>query len=325
MIGSIPFSVPAKFATGIADGSLLRLGTIIKDASNGQILGHLQETGLAQELVSSAMSIPFSPISAVSAIGANLQLAAITKMIAAMQMLQFANLGATLVGIGVSASGFKEMNTRFNQLELQITTFSGNMGYHFRDLEARSLRAHQSHVRSLLDEAELARSFSNSQGEWVRVSHTLAEEAGFYRGEVEHLLSLPEFDDVAFCTLVQLYTICNAARIKCLMLADELLAARDISQATAIQYNLIFDPLSPIALAKKSIQFFGKKDSPYDHLLRQKLTETNQLVSCIRDAQDAASTRPMLVDALIAKGISGRAFVQRLESEKEQPILCLDV
>jgi hypothetical protein len=78
-------------------------------------------------------------------------------------------------------------------------------------------------------------------------------------------------------------------------------------------------------LAKKSIQLIGKKDSLNEHLLRQKLTDTKQLVSCIRDAQDAASTRPLLIDTLIAKGISGRKFVQRLESEKEQPILCLDV
>jgi hypothetical protein len=240
---------------------MLRLGTIIKDASTGQILAHLQETGLVQKIIGSAGGDPFSALSAVSSIVSNVQLAAITKMIAAMQLLQFANLGATLVGIGVSAYGFKVMNTRFNQLESQITTFSDTINCHFRDLEARSLRAHQSRVKNLLDEAELARSFSNSQGEWLRVSIALAEEAGFYRGEVEHLLSLPEFDDVAFCTLVQLYSICNTARIKCLILADELLAARDSSQSAANQNNLLFDSLSP--------DYVGKEINPIDWEKRQ--------------------------------------------------------
>ena len=87
MIESIPFSLPAKFAAGIADGSLLRFGTIIKEASSGHIVAHVQETGLVKELAGSIIGMPFSPISAVSSVGANVQLAAISKMMVAMQML----------------------------------------------------------------------------------------------------------------------------------------------------------------------------------------------------------------------------------------------
>lgn len=331
MIDTIPFSIPDKFASGIADGSLLRFGTVIKDASSGHIIAHVQETGLVKALASNVIGTPFSPVAAVSSIGANVQLAAISKMMVVMQMLQFANLGATLVGIGVSAVGFKAMNTRFTQTQLQIKDFSENVVNHFQELKAKDLREHQSRVNSLLSDADLAHSLSNAQGDWLRVSHSLAEEAAFYCGEVEYLIHLPTFDSLAFRTLVQLQTICNSARIKCLMLADELRAARELSHVTAKQYNLLFDHLSPIELAKKTPQLKEKSkekskersESQEYIFLKEKHTETKQLVRSIRDAQDSALTRPMLIDTLIEKGISGRAFVNQLEAENEHPILCL--
>jgi len=320
----IPFSIPANFASGIADGSLIRFGAIIKDAGSGSIVAHLQETGVSQQLLSNTVSLPFSPISAASSLGANVQLAALTNMMAVMQMLQFATLGATLIGVGVSVAGFKAMSTRFDQVQSQISSLSDNVNQHFQELKARDYRSHQSRVKSLLEQADLAYSYSNSTSEWIRISHALADEAGFYQGEIQYLLSLDVFDEQLFQTFTQLYTICNSARIKCLMLADELLAARDISKATSNQYNFLFDPLTPITLAKQSINLIHKTDQPYEHLLRQELMNTKQLVSSMREVQDTAATRPLLLDTLIERNISGQAFFERLESEKIEPILCLD-
>jgi hypothetical protein len=54
------------------------------------------------------------------------------------------------------------------------------------------------------------------------------------------------------------------------------------------------------------------------------LTETKPLIASFREAHDAAQTRSMLMDSPIEKDISGREFMQRLENEKEQPILCFE-
>ncbi|WP_029913826.1 hypothetical protein [Pelobacter seleniigenes] len=326
MTGPIPFYVPNEFAAGIANHSLNRVGTLIKDASSGRIVAHVQETGLAQKVVGSAINIPFAPLSTVSSVGANIQLTVLQKMMVTMQILQYASLGATLVGIGVSVVGFKVMVGRFNQMQSQIDDLANTMNQQFRDLEARSLREHQSRAVSLFDEAEIASSFSSPRTEWIRLSHSLAEEAAFYRGEVEYQLSLPQFNNRAFLPLVQLYAGCNSARVKCLMLADELSAAQEVSCLIADKYNALFDPLSPITLAKKFVKEEGpdlKEAANTDHALRENLERTTPLIASLRDAQEAAQTRPMLIDTLIKKGISGRDFIKRLESEKEQPILCL--
>jgi len=159
----------------------------------------------------------------------------------------------------------------------------------------------------------------------MRISHDLAAEAGFYQGEIEHLISLSIFDAQQFKAFSQLYTLCNNAQIKCLMLADELLAARDTSKAMARQYNQLLDPLTPITLAKQSIRLSHKTDQSYDHLLRQELVDSKQLVSSMREIQDTAATRPLLLDTLIDRRISATAFFDRLENEKNEPILCLEV
>lgn len=325
MIESIPFSIPAKFVSGIENGSLIRFGTIIKDTASGNIVAHLQETGIAQQVLSNTLvGGPFSPISAVSSVGANVQLAAIKSMMETMQMLQFASLGATLVGVGVSVAGFKAMSTRFDQVQSQISAFADKVVLHFAEQKAREYRSHQSRVKSLLEQAELAYAYNNSASEWMRIAHDLADEAGFYQGEIEYLLSLDVFDDQQFKAFVQLYTMCNSARIKCLMLADELRAARDISKAISQQYNVLFDPLTPVTLAKQSIRLSQITEQSYDHLLRQELLDTKHLVLSIREVQDSAATRPLMIDRLIDKNINGKAFFDRLESEKHEPILLLE-
>lgn len=48
MISTIPFEIPAELLGRVASGELIRYGTILKDAGTGQIVKHLQETGVAQ-------------------------------------------------------------------------------------------------------------------------------------------------------------------------------------------------------------------------------------------------------------------------------------
>lgn len=327
MLEAIPFKVPAEFAAGIANGSLQRFGALIKEANTGQIVAHLQETGALRSIISSGANITFSPVAAVSSLGANVQLANLQKMVTTLQSLQFASLGATLVGIGVSAIGFKVMVNRFNQVQLQLDNLAENMNQQFVKLEARELRRHQYRVISLLDEASLAGSFSCPKTELLRISHALTEEAAYYRGEVEHQICLPYFNEQTFQPLVQFYTGCNSIRIKCLILAEEMEAAKEVSASVASDYNSIFDHLSPIALAKKSLRIKIKNCSKsFDnsgHQLKEELVQTENLVLGIREAQEVAQTRPVLIKTLIEKDISGKQFIQQLENESEQPILCL--
>ncbi len=192
MTGAIPFEVPAKFAGELASGNLIRAGAILKDAGSGQIVAHLQETGLAQKLVNGVVSSPFSPLQALNtpaSLVANVQIAHLTAMVEGLKVLQFVNLGATVAGIGLSAIGFVLMNKKLNALQSQIATFEDRVEVRFQELHERELRTHYSHINGLFKQADQAHSLTTSAPEWQRISYDLAHESEYFRGEVLHQLS----------------------------------------------------------------------------------------------------------------------------------------
>lgn len=326
-MGSIPFEIPAKFAAGLAENTLERFGGIIKNTANGQIVAHLQETGVANKLLSDgglSLISPLNPascITSISSVASNIQLVQIKSMLNTMQMLQFASLGTAIVGIGVCAIGFTKMNSRFDQTQRQISDLSCHIDEKFHQLELNKFRQHKSKVTGLLDEAELAWSYLDSKKKWKEVSDSLVQEASYYLGEVENLLNLDKFDEGVFLNLINLLALCNSARFKCLILAEELEAAKQVAIQSSNRTNLLLDSLSPISLAKKTIKV-SKKNAEYSSSLLNEIEVKKDIVSAIRDRQDMEATRPLFIDYLVEKSISGKEVVNQLEEENEHPIIC---
>lgn len=327
MPGPIPFEIPAKYAGDLLSGNLVRAGALLKDSSSGQIVAHLQETGVAQKLISSAVSSPFSPVELLNtpaALAANVQLVQLKAMVESLQILQIANLGATVAGIGVSAIGFALMNKKLNSLQSQITTFADRVDLRFQELHERGLREHYSHILGLFNQAEQAHSMTSSAPEWRRISSVLADESAYFRGEVAHFIEYDTFDIELFGALTRSYALCNAGRLECLVLANELPAAHKVSMDVADDYNALFDPLNPVRLAHKSAILIENKEMSIDQLLKQELVGTRNLVNNLRDIQDVAASKPFLMETLIERGIDGYEYMQAIRNEKEQAILLIE-
>ena len=243
-------------------------------------------------------------------------------MVEGLQILQFANLGATVAGIGISAAGFALMNYKLNKIHSQISEFALRVDEQFLDLRESRLRDHQSCVMGLIAQAEHAHLLSSPGAEYLRIASVLAGESDFYQGEIQHFLAQDNFDAQPFSAMVQLLALSNGARLRCLVLAQELEYARSISSQIASVYGGMFEPLEPISLAKRSIYMLEESEKPYDHLLRQSVQECRDLVVNLRDTQDAASTTPFLMDALIENKIDGHDYMYQL-MEEEEPILLL--
>lgn len=249
MINSIPFSIPAEFAVGLSDGSLIRIGTLLKESATGKIVAHVQETGLAQQLLS-GIGIPhFSPLTAASEClnlassgYANVQLAQLKTMVEGLQTLQFANLGISVAGIGVSAIGFAMINKRLKGIEDQISDLDKKIDRHFQGLFDFQMRQHYSRVSALFEKAELAYTLTNSSDEWRGIASQLADESGFFRGEIVYLLEQNTFDADLFTALVRSIALCNAGRIACLLSANELPAAYNVANIIGQNYKEIFTP-----------------------------------------------------------------------------------
>ena len=327
MLAPIPFKIPEKYEADLVNGVIQRAGALLKDKGSGQIVAHLQETGLAQRLVSSAVSSPFSPLQALSIpamVAENAQLVQLKAMVEGLRILQFVNLGATVAGIGVSAIGFVLMNKKLNGIKSQVDTFAGRVESRFQELHERNLRSHYSRILGLFNQADQAHSMTTPSSEWLRIASVLAEESAHFRGEVIYLIQGDIFDRKLFEVLTRSYALCNAGRIECLVLARELHAAYKVSQDVAGDYNNLFDPLNPIQLAHKSVNLIENKEMPYDHLLRQELVGMRDLVSNLRDVQDAAMSKPYLMETLIEREIDGYEYVKAITNENERPLLLIE-
>jgi len=79
----------------------------------------------------------------------------------------------------------------------------------------------------------------------------------------------------------------------------------------------------PFELARKSDLLVENKDVPHDELLKQEMVSMRDLVSNIRDAQDAAMSKPYLLEMLMDRDIDGHEYMRQLREEKEQPLLLL--
>ncbi len=327
MINSTLFSTPTEYTARLAAGELIRFGTLLKDSSTGRIVAHIQETGIGQQLLSGVAGAPFSPLMNVanlaSSLYANKQLNQLKKMVEGLQSLQYINLGVSIAGIGISAIGFAMMNEKLKSIEGQIANLDEKLDQHFQALFERELRKHYSQTQVLIEKADLAHSLTNSSDEWRSVASHLADESGYFLGEISHFLKQTTFDTDLFTSLVRSLALCNAARIECLLLAGELPVAHKAASIIGENYRELFDDMSPVRLASKlSPEHSGLNEQGYSRL-RQNQLEVKALVQGVRDVSDAALTKPFLIETLIEKGVAGHDFILALKEEKEHPLLLL--
>lgn len=325
-MSSYAFEVPAKYVAELASGEIVRFGALLKDSVSGQIVAHLQETGIFQQVLSQASVLPFSPVSAltaVSSVGANFQLHQLTTLVQTLQMLQVATLGMSIAGIGVSVIGFAMMNKKLNGLSDQISSSSARIEERFKELRERELRSHFSKLRGLFDQAEQAYTLSNPAAEWLRISHLLADESAFLRGELAHYLDTPVFEPDLFQALTTSYSLCNAGRIQCLLLARELRTAHRVSEGHASDGNALFDRLKPIQLARNmnSEQLFEGKRVGMEVDIR--LRTMQRFVGNVRDIQDGMNSKPHLIETLISKKMDSFEYLSQLRQQKSEPLLLM--
>lgn len=326
MVEQILFEVPAKFATGMADGSIVRIGTLLKDSVSGQILSHVQETGLVQKLLSNTSLLPFPPLSAldlVSSSYANVQLHQLKTLVEGLQILQYANIGLAATGLGVSVLGFLMISQKLKGLESAITQLSAKMDKHFQELAEKHLRHKFANIYVLFERAEQASFLRSPAQAWLTIEGHLAMESGFLRSEIGHHLTQNSFNSDWFNKMTSALAMCNAARIQCLLQANELDAAQHASSVIADNYSDLFDPLSATQLAARLTE--AEHDSRENDLLLFKSNQVKaaQMMLGLREMTDAAMTQPLLLEHLVSKEISGPAYLGAIKAQEQHAIILL--
>lgn len=311
-MSTIPFEIPAELLGRVASGELVRYGTILKDAVTGQIVRHVQQTGVAQSVLSSVASGPFAPVSMLANlanVGANIytgvKINQLQVMMQLLQSLQVATLGVSLVGVGVSVAGFYYMHRRLNALEKRLDDLGETVRSGFEGLAHRDLRRQLHLTKSLLQRAQQAGELSDPRPEYSEVAAGLADQAAYFEGEIAFVVKTSgRIDAQLFWQMTQMMMLCNSVRIDCRIRTNELRHALAVSQAVADGYHDLFADLTPLS--------FGPA-----------VDEGLAAVRVLRDASDAAASKPYLIDHLRTQRIDGADYIEALEHEKDSPLLLL--
>lgn len=312
MISTIPFDIPADILGRVASGELVRYGTILKDSVTGQIVRHVQETGVAQSVLSNLASGPFAPISMVADVlnaGASIytgvKINQLKAMMETLQLLQVATLGVSLAGVGVSVAGFYYMHKRFNSLERRMDHLSETIRAGFESLSHRDLRKQLHLTKSLLQRAQHAQALSDPRPEYSEVAAGLADQAAYFEGEIAFIVKTNgSIDPDVFWQLAQMLMLCNSVRIDCRIRTNELRHALAVSEAVASEYNNLFTHLTPLSFGPTANQGLAA-------------------VRVLRDASDAAASKPYLIDYLRTQRINGGDYIEAIDQEKNSPYLLL--
>lgn len=312
MMSTIPFEIPAELLGRVASGELVRYGTILKDAVTGQIVRHVQETGVAQSILSNLASGPFAPISMVADIvnaGAGIytgvKINQLKAMMETLQLLQVATLGVSLVGVAVSVAGFYHLNKRLGSLETRMDQLGEAIRAGFDSAVYRELRRQMHLTEGLLKRAQQAQYLPDSRHEYAEIAARLADQATFFKSEITALVETGQPIELdMFWQLVQMLMLCNSVRIDCRIRSNELRYALDVSETVSSEYDKLFTGLTPVS--------FGPA-----------VDRGLAAVRVLRDAGDAAASKPYLIDYLRTQRIDGGDYIEALAQEKTNPYLLL--
>ena len=131
---SLLYDIPPLLHGRIADGSASLIGAIIKDNLNGRILGHVQHTGMLQQVLNGVTGLStggFSPLGAVSVLQNEQIKHGIRQLqdgMALMQTLQYGTLALSGLNLGVSVAGFALMEKRLHGMEKHLDRIEDAIG-----------------------------------------------------------------------------------------------------------------------------------------------------------------------------------------------------
>jgi hypothetical protein len=235
----------------------------------------------------------------------SIQVTQLKAMIGTLQSLQVATLGISLVGVGVSVAGFVYMRNRFNALDGRVDQLINIINTGFDNQKKSDMRLHMSRTRSLVQRAQLASTISDSRTEYNEVAAALADQAAYFEGEIVfNIAAKGNMNLELLWQLAQALFLCNSVRIDCRVRTNELRHALVVSEAVASDYQALFNQITPASFDNK-------------------VSDGLAAVRVLRDATDAAASKPYLIDYLRTRKISGEEYLQALEQEKESPYLIL--
>ena len=323
---TIPFVIPSKFNPGVATGEIIRHGALLKDASTGRILAHVQETGGLQNLLQKALSSPLlGPLEFVMDLATIVQneqikseLAIMQSMLGRIQALQLATMVTSVAGIGVTVASTAIILRRLKAIDDTLKSIEEEIVRLRSELKANELQGVLTDVRVQVErmgevddrqdprpvvqivEGELHRYF-NYLCNGIRV----AVEAVSIDDESEN-----KIDDRLLKSLLAGLALCGSTQFRALFWLDD---KKTVRSRAHLQLNKLHElaMLMPRDVLERKLVGGG---TTAEHI--------SQIASDIR--MQIASTH-FLAEQLTQMNKSGRQYLEQAKQEETQPLLLLPV
>jgi hypothetical protein len=331
----IPFSVPGKFTVQILSGEVRRVGVNLINSQSGRIVGHVQEAGT----LASKLAGGFNPLlqagQLASSVAANVQLQQVKAMLGTLQLVSSATLAVSAINLGVSAVGFIVLSRKLDGLSGQINRLEAGLSevtQGIRRIDVRQRARDRAQITSIFGQADEAWLRTDATDIWRLLTTKLADEESYYRALLD--TANPGQQSIIYDNTVPLDEVLAAqealahlvaARLKCLVLLNELEAAHHYAQNVAEWSRRTFRTVTPPAIADaRSRHEAARLGKQQDAVRLDTLTQAQSFTGIVRTQQEFADSMPAMLGTMIERKIDGRAYVTRLRNEKHEDLLVLE-
>ncbi len=329
------YEIPKALSELIDAGKADLFGAIIKHTATGQILGHVQQTNVAQNglarVLGQAINVaPFLPLGLLDAITVfqNVKIAqGIAELQKGMQLVQNLQVGALALnglGLGVAVAGFAVMHDKLKAIEKRLdATEQQNRELHeridkrFDDLREDDLKAVFAGVEAELQNLKLLHDRHNPQrvAEHLQLSLTRAtrqlERHFMAEADIANRLSAPLDLLDRLWTLAGAIRLCQNAAIEALFVANELRAAEKYGEVELDCQFKLLERCVPDELAR----LVGRAEQQLEEeleLRRRALSQAHILRDGIKGGLRDLAGQISLAQALRDEGMKGSKFVREI-------------
>lgn len=332
------YSVPASLYAGYQSGHVQLVGALLKDAATGQILGHVQQTGMLDAVLRTAMgglqttvTGGFSPLGMV-AIWQNQQikgrLQEMQGTLGLLQNLQIGTLAVSGLGLGVSVAGFAMMLKRLKSIEGHIDSLGTKVDQVTRDRREDDLKVIFADIGSDLETVDSLASRRDPQRVAEDAQVSLARNAGrlevhFAReADIGRRAALLDVEMELLWSIAAAIRLCHEAGLRALFVIDEVAAAERLAGRQAKRFMDLSQALTPDALARLASR--AAKDPAEASILRRAaLPRAEALVTALRETVASVASQADLAALVNQKGIAGPAYLAAVEAEDTEALLYL--
>ncbi|WP_422001191.1 hypothetical protein [Roseovarius mucosus] len=309
---SIPFEIPSQFLASFHSGELVRYGTILKDLGTGQIVGHVQETAVLQKALQTGLSL--GPTGATSLIGVAQNAAMMSKlnalqaMIGTIQTLQIASLASSVIGIGVTAATAAMILNRLSVIDKTLSSVESSIATLPSKWREMDLRNKLVNVRTAVDRLQEAEVRSDSEDVVRRVEEKLSYAFDELHDGICEVAGEAQVDAGLLRSLLAGLALCGSAQIKSLVWLD-------LKEAAELRARQQFTKLRELAFRM-----------PRDVMAERLPGGAETALGISRDCSEIrlrVASQPDLARTLIARGIHGREYIERIQNEDSQPLFIL--